>query len=246
MSRRVLVTGVVGGIGAAIAQRLAGAGHQVTVTDLEGEALTARAEELSLPARPCDLGDPAAVADMMDHLQTNAGYPEIVVNAAGGVRGQTGLPVEEVSDVDWRAVFEANVDSAFHLARGVAPAMKAAGWGRIVTISSGAGLRPSLTRIQAYCAAKHALIGLTKQLALELGPYGVTVNSVAPGFVLSNPSSERQWDSYGSEGQEQLLGRIHMRRLGKPEDIAAGVDFFVSDEAEWVTGQVLSVDGGIA
>ena len=246
MSRRALVTGVVGGIGAAIARRLAGAGHSVAVTDLPGEALEARAAELGLLAYPCDLGDPASVAGMFDRAASGAGAPEIVVSAAGGVCGQTGRPVEEVSDEDWRAIFAANVDSAFHLARGVAPSMKAAGWGRIVTISSGAGLRPSLTRIQAYCAAKHALVGLTKQLALELGPTGITVNSVAPGFVLSNPATERQWESYGPEGQRALIARIHTRRLGWPGDIAAAAAFFAAEEADWVTGQVLSVDGGVA
>jgi 3-oxoacyl-[acyl-carrier protein] reductase len=246
MSRRALVTGVVGGIGAAIARRLAAQGHAVTLTDLPGPELARRSNEMGLPARPCDLGDAADVARLMADLAASGGPPEIVVSAAGGVRGQTGKPVEEVTDSDWHAIFAANVDSAFHLARGVAPSMKHARWGRIVTISSGAGLRPSLTRIQAYCAAKHALVGLTKQLALELGPSGITVNSVAPGFVLSNPATERQWDSYGAEGQAQLVQRIHTRRLGRPEDIAAAVAFFVSDEAEWVTGQVLSVDGGVA
>ncbi|MDU8946254.1 SDR family NAD(P)-dependent oxidoreductase [Ovoidimarina sediminis] len=246
MTRQALVTGVVGGIGAAIARRLAAEGHAVTLTDLPGPGLARRSEELGLPAMACDLGDAADVQRLVADLAATGGPPKIVVSAAGGVRGQTGKPVEEVSDNDWHRIFAANVDSAFHLARGVVPSMKASGWGRIVTISSGAGLRPSLTRIQAYCAAKHALVGLTKQLALELGPAGITVNSVAPGFVLSNPSTELQWDSYGPEGQAQLLERIHTRRLGRPEDIAAAAAFFVSDEAEWVTGQVLSVDGGVA
>ncbi|MEM9011894.1 MAG: SDR family NAD(P)-dependent oxidoreductase [Pseudomonadota bacterium] len=246
MTRRALVTGVVGGIGAAIAQRLDAAGHAVTVTDLPGPDLERRAAELGLPFAPCDLGDPGQAERLLADLAAGGGLPEIVVSAAGGVCGQTGQPVEEVADEDWRAVFAANVDSAFHLARGIAPAMKTAGWGRIVTISSGAGLRPSLTRIQAYCAAKHALVGLTKQLALELGPAGITVNSVAPGFVISNPSTERQWESYGAEGQARLVERIHTRRLGRPEDIAAAVAFFVAEEVEWVTGQVLSVDGGVA
>lgn len=246
MNRRVLVTGVVGGIGAAIARRLSEAGYTVTISDLPGPALEDRAEELGLPALTCDLGNPEATAAMLAQLAREYGAPEIVVSAAGGVCGQTGRPLDEVSDTDWQAIFAANVDSAFHLARGVAPAMREDGWGRIVTISSGAGLRPSLTGIQAYCAAKHALVGLTRQLALELGPAGVTVNSVAPGFVLSNPSTERQWESYGPEGQAKLVERIHTRRLGRPDDIAAAVAFFVSEEASWVTGQILSVDGGVA
>jgi 3-oxoacyl-[acyl-carrier protein] reductase len=243
MSRAVLVTGVVGGIGAAMARRLSEAGHDVTVTDLPGEDLTEAANALGLAAVPCDLGDPADVAAMLARLPAP---PAIVVSAAGGVRGQTAHPVEDVTDDAWRAIFAANVDSAFHLARGVAGPMRKAGWGRIVTISSGAGLRPSLTGIQAYCAAKHALVGLTKQLSLELGPHGITVNSVAPGFVLSNPATERQWASYGPEGQAKLVERIHTRRLGRPEDIAAAVGFLTSDEAGWISGQILSVDGGVA
>jgi 3-oxoacyl-[acyl-carrier protein] reductase len=88
------------------------------------------------------------------------------------------------------------------------------------------------------------LVGLTKQLSLELGPHGITVNSVAPGFVLSNPSTQRQWDSYGADGQQRLLDSIHTKRLGRPEDIANAVTFLASDAASWISGQVLSVDGG--
>lgn len=243
MTRTALVTGVAGGIGAAIARHLSRAGHAVIVTDLAGAALDDAANALGLRAEPCDLGDPADVAAMLGRLDTP---PEIVVSAAGGVRGQTAKPVEEVSDSAWRDVFAANVDSAFHLARGVAGPMKAAGWGRIVTISSGAGLRPSLTGIQAYCSAKHALVGLTRQLSLELGPHGITVNSVAPGFVLSNPATERQWQGYGPDGQARLLERIHTRRLGTPDDIASAARFLVSDDAAWISGQIISVDGGIS
>ena len=122
--------------------------------------------------------------------------------------------------------------------------MKAARYGRIVNISSGAGLRTSLTGIQAYAAAKAAQIGLTRQLAQELGPFGVTVNNVAPGFVRSNPTTERQWASYGSEGQARFVDSLFLRRLGSAEDIAAAVLFFASDLAGWITGQILSVDGG--
>jgi 3-oxoacyl-[acyl-carrier protein] reductase len=122
--------------------------------------------------------------------------------------------------------------------------MKRAGGGRIVNISSGAGLQPSLTGIQAYCSAKHAVIGLTRQLAHELGAFNITVNSVAPGFIRTNAATEAQWDSYGAEGQKALVERIAMKRLGAARDIANAVVFFASDLAGFVNGQVLQVDGG--
>ncbi|MGH2897843.1 MAG: SDR family NAD(P)-dependent oxidoreductase, partial [Solirubrobacteraceae bacterium] len=122
--------------------------------------------------------------------------------------------------------------------------MKAARAGRIVNISSGAGLGVSLTGIQAYASAKAAQIGLTRQLAHELGPFGITVNSIAPGFVRSNPSSERQWQSYGPDGQRQLVDSIALRRIGTPADIANAVLFFASEHAAWISGQVLKVSGG--
>jgi 3-oxoacyl-[acyl-carrier protein] reductase len=122
--------------------------------------------------------------------------------------------------------------------------MKAARGGRIVNISSGAGLGISLTGIQAYASAKAAQIGLTRQLAHELGPWGITVNNIAPGFVRCNAATERQWEAYGIEGQLALVERIALKRLGTPDDIANGVLFFASDDANYITGQVLSIDGG--
>jgi 3-oxoacyl-[acyl-carrier protein] reductase len=102
----------------------------------------------------------------------------------------------------------------------------------------------SLTGIQAYASSKAAQIGFTRQMAHELGPAGITVNCIAPGFVLSNPSTQRQWESYGAEGQRALVEKIATRRIGAPEDIARGVLFFVSPAAGWVSGQTLSIDGG--
>jgi 3-oxoacyl-[acyl-carrier protein] reductase len=130
------------------------------------------------------------------------------------------------------------------MAQAAAAGMKKRKYGRIINISSGAGLGISLTGIQAYASAKAGQIGLTRQLAHELGPWGITVNNVAPGFVRSNPTTERQWDAMGEEGQARLLQNIALKRLGLPEDIAAMVMFFASDYAGWISGQVISVDGG--
>lgn len=243
--RVALVTGVVGGIGAAIAARLASDGARVVVSDLPGGALQDAANRLGLPALAADLGAPDAVTEMHAQLVVDHGAPAILVNAAGGVCGQVGTPLEDVNFDAWHKIFAANVDATLYLSQALVPAMKHAGWGRIVTISSGAGLRPSLTGIHAYTAAKHALVGLTKQLSLELAPHGITVNSIAPGFVLSNPATQRQWEAYGPDGQEALVDRIHTRRLGRPEDIASAAAFLTSEEASWITAQILSVDGGI-
>lgn len=246
MTKRIaLVTGVVGGIGAAIAARLAADGAQVVVKDMTGDALEEAAARLGLPCVAADLGDPSSVKDMHARLVADHGAPDILVNAAGGVRGQVGTALEDVDPDAWHSIFAANVDATLYLAQALVPKMKEACWGRIVTISSGAGLRPSLTGIHAYTAAKHALVGLTKQLSLELAPHGITVNSIAPGFILSNPATQRQWEAYGPDGQAQLVERIHTRRLGTPEDIAAAAAFLTSEEAAWITAQILSVDGGI-
>jgi 3-oxoacyl-[acyl-carrier protein] reductase len=238
------VTGAAQGIGAAIVDGLTGAGAAVAAIDIDGDGLSGTSRAGS--RHVADLGDRAAVHAAIADVLTSHGRLDGLVAAAGGVRGQVGRPLEEIGAADWRTVMAANVDAAMWCAQAAAPHLKAAGGGRIVTISSGAGLRPSLTGIQAYAAAKHALVGLTRQLALELGPHGITVNSVAPGFVPSNPSTRRQWEAFGPGRQAQVIEGTHMRRLGSPEDIAHAVTFLASDKAAWITGQVLSVDGGRA
>ena len=240
--RVALVTGAAQGIGRAIARAFRDAGATIHLADMD-PAVEAAAAELGATAHVADLARPDAARAVVERIAAG-GRLDVMALAAGGVRGQVGRPIEEVSPGDWRVVFEANVDGAFYLAQAAAPHMKRAGFGRIVTIASGAGLRPSLTGIQAYTAAKHALVGLTKQLSFELGPHGITVNAVAPGFVLSNPTTQRQWESYGPDGQRRLVESIHTRRLGTAQDIAAAALFFASDQAAWISGQVLSVDGG--
>ena len=240
--RTVLVTGAGHGIGRGIAQAFAGLGARTIGADLNAAGLseTRAGAPKDLETLTLDVSDRSAVQAAVASI----GTVDILVHSAGGVRGQVGRPVEDIPEADWHAILAVNLTGAYLMAQAVIPAMKAAGRGRIVTISSGAGIGVSLTGIQAYAAAKAGEIGLTRQLAHELGPFGITVNSVAPGFVRSNPTTERQWEAYGPEGQQRLVERIALRRLGTVADITHAVLFFASDFSGWISGQTLSVDGG--
>lgn len=241
----VVVSGAGHGLGRAIAHSFATLGAVVHACDVLAGPLGETAQIAGVTTRVVDLTDrPAATAWIRDVEQAAGQAVFCLVNNAGGVAGQAMRPLEEVPDEDWDRVFAINVGAAMALSRAVAPAMKRAGQGRIINISSGAGLQASLTGIQAYCAAKHAVVGLTRQLAHEFGPFGITVNSVAPGFIRSNPSTEVQWDGYGADGQQALVERIALRRLGTAQDIANGVLFFASELASFVNGQIIQVDGG--
>lgn len=241
-----VVTGAAQGIGSAIVKSLAAEGAAVAALDIDADGLRDLAALQGVTTYPGDLSRAEDAHELCTRVLDAQGAVYGLVTAAGGVRGQTAKNLENVSAAEWHSIFNANVDAAMWCAQAFAPAMKAAGSGRIVTISSGAGLRPSLTGIQSYAAAKHALVGLTKQLALELGPDGIAVNSVAPGFVLSNPSTVRQWEAFGKARQQEILGGIHTRRLGSADDIADAVLFLCSERAAWISGQILSVDGGRA
>jgi 3-oxoacyl-[acyl-carrier protein] reductase len=255
--RTAIVTGAANGIGRAICLGLAREGAAVWGCDVLGPELeeTRRAVEAAgappgraaVPARVAivDVRSPDGVRDFVARAEGETGRIDVLVNTAGGVAGQVMRPVEEVPDDDWRVIFAINLDGAFHFTRAVAPVMKRAGRGAIVNISSGAGRSYSLTGIQAYASAKAGLIGFTRQTARELGAHGIRVNCVAPGFVRSNPASERQWHAMGEVGQQRLVDSIALRRIGTPEDIARAVLFFCSDDAGYVTGQTISVDGGM-
>lgn len=219
-----VVTGTAQGIGQAIAAELREAGALVVAVDRD----------------TVDLSNADEAAAFFQELPA----VDILVNNAGGVAGQTHKPIDELTEEDWHAVLSANLQTMFQSTRQASKRMKEQAFGRIVTISSGAGRSISLTGIQAYTAAKAAQIGLTRQLAHELGPFGITVNCVAPGFVLSNPTTRAQWDSYGEEGQRALVEKIATRRVGEPYDVARGVRFFASPRAGWISGQTLSIDGG--
>ena len=247
--KTAIVTGAAHGFGRAIGVAFAERGASVWACDVLEDELQETQRLCASFGQRCtagvvDVRDKPAVDAFVANACAASGHVDILVNNAGGVLGQVGRPLEEVTPEQWQGIFDVNVTGAFYFSQAVAPGMKAARGGRIVNISSGAGLGISLTGIQSYASAKAAQIGLTRQLAHELGPWGITVNNIAPGFVRSNAATERQWESYGEEGQRALVDRIALKRLGSANDIAYGVLFFASEYANWITGQVISIDGG--
>lgn len=247
--KTAIVTGAAHGFGRAICIALASRGASVWALDIVAGEL-AETERLCRDAgglcerRVLDITQAGAGRALVEEICRTSAQVDILVNNAGGVLGQMAQPLESVTPEQWNAIFAVNVSGAFYLCQAVAPGMKAARSGRIVNISSGAGLTISLTGIQAYAASKAALISLTRQLGHELGEWGITVNCIAPGFVRSNSNTERQWEAMGADGQQALLKGIALKRLGTAQDIAYGVLFFASDQAGWISGQTLSIDGG--
>lgn len=239
----IAVSGVSSGFGQAMAGLFRQLGARVFGCDLDTSAFGGL-EGRGVECRTLDLTDRAKAADWVAEVAAMGGRLDVLVNNAGGVAGQGSVPFEQVSDADWDQVVEINLGAAMALSRAAVPPMRARGRGVIVNICSGAALRASKTGVQAYCAAKHGLLGLTRQLAHELGPQGIRVNAVAPGLVVTGEATQRQWAGYGPDGQRAVLQGIALRRLGTPQDIAHAVAFLASDWASFVNGEILSVDGG--
>ena len=244
--KTVIVTGAAHGIGRAIAKSFVTCGAHVFACDVNVDRLQ---ETQQICGSSCeiislDVGDQLAVQTAVSKIEEVRDRVDILVNNAGGVCEQVGRPIEDISAQDWQRIFDVNLSGTFFMSQAVAVSMKRQKSGRIINISSGAGRTVSLTGIQAYASAKAGQIGLTRQLAHELGDWNITVNCVAPGFILSNPTTEKQWEAMGDSGKEKLLSNIALHRLGEPHDIANAVMFFASDHASWITGETLGVDGG--
>lgn len=244
VGRNAVVTGARGDIGRSIAEDLARRGANVWGVDIGFREQLAPHPlgRGTIASVPLDVTDSAAVMAAFSQIEQHAGPMSLLVNAAGGP-GKVRAPVDQVEDVDWHKVMTLNLDGLFYCCREAARSMKAAGGGAIVNVSSGAGRTYTRTGVQAYAAAKAGVIGLTRQLARELGPFGVRVNCVAPGLVAVAATRE-EIESISPETMSAHLANIALGRLGQPDDLVGPVLFFLGDDAGFVTGQTISVDGG--
>jgi 2-hydroxycyclohexanecarboxyl-CoA dehydrogenase len=244
MRRVVAITGAASGMGLAISRRLAAQGHPVAVLDLDGDAADRAAAELvgtgaQALAAKVDVSDRGAVDDAVDRVRTQLGPVEIMVTSAGLDGFASFL---DITPAQWDRMLAVNLTGTFHCLQAAVPDMLAAGWGRIVTISSSSA-QSGARRMAHYVASKGGIIGLTKALAAELAPHGITVNTIPPGSV-ETPMTRRAEASGDLPSSDVLAQMIPVRRTGTPEDVAAACAFLCSEEAGYITGQQINVNGG--
>ena len=234
-----LVTGASGGIGGSIAHRLHGQGATVVLSGTRAAALEALAGELGARAQvmTCNLGDPAETDALVGRVEAEAGQLDILVNNAGLTRDGLAL---RMKDEDWQQVLDVNLTAAFRLTRAALKGMMKRRWGRVIGITSIVGVTGNPGQAN-YAASKAGLIGMTKSLAQEVATRGITVNCVAPGMI-----ETAMTDALNEQQRARILTAIPMQRLGNPDEISAAVVYLASQEAAYVTGQTLHVNGGMA
>ena len=234
-----LVTGASGGIGGAIARALHARGASVALSGTRAEALDSLAAELGgrAHATPADLGDGAAVDALVSQAEEALGSVDILVNNAGLTRDNLAM---RMKDEEWLTVLDVNLTAAFRLCRSVLRGMMKRRWGRIVGIASVVGVTGNPGQVN-YAASKAGMIGMSKSLAQEVASRGITVNCVAPGFIATAMT-----EALNEEQRKRVAGAIPAGRFGDVADIAAGVVYLASEEAAYVTGQTLHINGGMA
>ena len=236
--RTALVTGASGGIGEAIARQLHAQGATLVLAGRRSEALAALAEALGERARVevAELSDPQA-AEQLIAAADNGGGPDVLINNAGLTRDNLAV---RMKDEDWQTVLDVNLTAVFRLTRAALRGMMRRRWGRIVNVTSIVALTGNPGQVN-YAAAKAGMIGMTKSLAAEVATRGITVNCVAPGFIETPMTAALSEDQ-----RRRLLERVPVGRLGTPDDVAAAIGYLASQEAAYVTGQTLHVNGGMA
>ncbi|MGF1629544.1 MAG: 3-oxoacyl-[acyl-carrier-protein] reductase [Kiloniellaceae bacterium] len=234
-----LVTGASGGIGGSIARRLHGQGATVVLSGTRAEALEALAGELGGRAQvmACNLSDPAETDALVGRVESEAGQLDILVNNAGLTRDGLAL---RMKDEDWQQVLDVNLTAAFRLTRAALKGMMKRRWGRVIGITSIVGVTGNPGQAN-YAASKAGLIGMTKSLAQEVATRGITLNCVAPGMI-----ETAMTDALNEQQRARILTAIPMQRLGNPDEISSAVIYLASQEAAYVTGQTLHVNGGMA
>jgi acetoacetyl-CoA reductase len=242
MARVALVTGGMGGLGEAICIKMAALGYQVVTTyspgnTKSGEWLQSMKEQgFDFRAYPCDVADYDSARECIGKIQSDVGAVDVLVNNAGITRDMT---FKKMDKVNWDAVIKTNLDSVFNMTKPVCDGMVERGWGRIINISSVNGQKGAFGQTN-YSAAKAGMHGFTKALALEVARKGVTVNTISPGYIGTKMVMAIPSDVLESK----IIPQIPMGRLGKPEEVAGLVAYLASDEAAFVTGANIAINGG--
>ena len=244
MSRVAVVTGAASGIGLAVARHLAEQGHRVALLDRQGDAVHRAAEDLraagaTAVAAVVDVTDRPAVDAALQRVRDELGPVLIMVTCAGVEAFHS---ITDITIETWERILAVNLTGTFHCIQAVIPDMLAARWGRIVTISSSSA-QSGAPRMAHYVASKGGVIGLTKALAVELAPHGITVNSIPPS-IIDTPMARHAEAAGDFPGVETIAAMTPVRRAGTPDDVAAACAFLCSDHAGFITGQLIGVNGG--